>query len=101
MDYKISLFQELADLFNKHGYQLFMVGGSTRDYLLNIPLIDMDLVTDATPEQTKSFLENADYHFAKFGSVKIKVNGIFPSVIFEKELNTISIYTLPLAPKIL
>ena len=76
MDYKISLFQELADLFNRHGYQLFLVGGSTRDYLLNIPLTDMDLVTDATPEDVKSFLENADYTFERFGSVKFKYKDV-------------------------
>ncbi len=86
MDYKISLFQELADLFNKHGYQLYLVGGSTRDYLLNIPLTDMDLVTDATPEDTKSFLENADYTFERFGSVKFKYKDVkFDLTTFRKE----------------
>ena len=86
MDYKISLFQELADIFNKHGYQLFLVGGSTRDYLLNIPLTDMDLVTDATPEETKSFLDNADYTFERFGSVKFKYKDVkFDLTTFRKE----------------
>lgn len=86
MDYKISLFQELADIFNKHGYQLFLVGGSTRDYFLNIPLTDMDLVTDATPEETKSFLDNADYTFERFGSVKFKYKDVkFDLTTFRKE----------------
>jgi len=86
MDYKISLFQELADIFNKHGYQLFLVGGSTRDYLLNIPLTDMDLVTDATPGETKSFLDNADYTFERFGSVKFKYKNVkFDLTTFRKE----------------
>lgn len=86
MDYKISLFQELADIFNKHSYQLFLVGGSTRDYLLNIPLTDMDLVTDATPEETKTFLDNADYTFERFGSVKFKYKDVkFDLTTFRKE----------------
>ena len=55
MDYKIELFQELVELYSKNGFQLYMVGGSVRDYLLNLPLNDMDLVTDATPELEKSF----------------------------------------------
>ena len=71
MDSKIKLFQELAELYNHNGYQLYMVGGSVRDYLLNIALTDMDLVTDATPEEEKSFLEHADYTFAKYGSIKL------------------------------
>ena len=76
MDEKIILFKELADLYSKHGYQLYMVGGSTRDYLLNIPLTDMDLVTDATPEEEKIFLDNADYTFSKYGSIKLKYKNV-------------------------
>ena len=68
MDQKIILFKELAELYKRNGYQLFMVGGSVRDYLLNIPLTDMDLVTDATPIEEKPFLENADYTFERFGT---------------------------------
>ena len=71
MDNKIKLFQELADLYSQNGYQLYMVGGSVRDYLLNKPLTDMDIVTDATPEQEEKFLSRADYTFKKFGSVKL------------------------------
>lgn len=86
MDNKISLFLELADLFNKKGYQLYMVGGSVRDYLLNIPFSDMDLVTDATPNQEQKFLENANYTFAKFGTIKLKYKGTkFDITTFRKE----------------
>lgn len=86
MDNKISLFLELADLFNKKGYQLYMVGGSVRDYLLNIPLSDMDLVTDATPNQEQEFLEDANYTFAKFGTIKLKYKDTkFDITTFRKE----------------
>ena len=76
MDLKITLFQELADLFNKNGFKLYMVGGSVRDYLLKMSLTDMDLVTDATPAQEKQFLENADYTFERFGSIKLFYKGV-------------------------
>ena len=86
MDSKILLFQELADLYKSHGYQLYMVGGSVRDYLLNIPLTDMDLVTDATPSDEKEFLENADYTFERFGSIKLKYKDTkFDITTFRKE----------------
>lgn len=71
MDNKIILFKELADTFKSHGHKLYLVGGSVRDYLLNLPLTDMDLVTDATPMEEEEFLENVDFTFAKFGSVKL------------------------------
>lgn len=75
MDEKISLFKELADLYENNGHSLYMVGGSVRDYILGLPLNDMDLVTDATPEEEKKFLTNADFTFAKYGSIKLCFKG--------------------------
>ena len=86
MDSKILLFKELAKLYSSKGFSLYMVGGSVRDYLLNIPLIDMDLVTDATPEEEKDLLDNADYTFEKFGSIKLKYKNVkFDITTFRKE----------------
>ena len=88
MDSKIILFQELAELFASHGHSLYMVGGSTRDFLLNVPLTDMDLVTDATPEEEKNFLEHADYTFAKYGSIKLIYKDVkFDITTLRKETN--------------
>ena len=75
MDHKIELYQSLAVLFKSHGYELYLVGGTVRDYLLNIPLTDMDLVTEATPSEMKEFLK-ADYTFEKYGSVKCLYEGV-------------------------
>ena len=70
------IFLSLAKLFNDHGYRLFMIGGTTRDYLLNKEVLDYDFVSDATPEDMKSFLKDANYHFEKFGTVRVKVDGV-------------------------
>ena len=72
MDSKLLDFQNLAKLFNEHGYRLYLVGGTVRDYLLNLSLNDMDAVTDATPSETLSFLTNVDQTFARLGSLKYK-----------------------------
>ena len=74
---KIKEFQQLAQLFKSHGFNLFLTGGTVRDYLLNKELIDMDAVTDATPFEVISFLSNVDTTFAHLGSLKYKnENGI-------------------------
>lgn len=70
------LFDKIAILFNNNGYRLYMVGGATRDYLLERPILDYDFVTDATPDEMKKFLKDANFTFAKFGTVSMKVNGI-------------------------
>jgi len=62
----------LATLFKNNGYSLYMVGGSARDYLLKRNTIDLDLASDATPNEMKKFLPNADYTYAKFGNVHYK-----------------------------
>ena len=72
MDKKIADFIELNSLFERHGFHLYMVGGTVRDFLLGLPLDDMDVVTDALPEEMKVFLPTANYHFAKYGSVTYK-----------------------------
>ena len=74
---KISEFINLANIFKSHGYNLYLVGGTVRDYLLNKELEDMDAVTDATPIEVVSFLPNVDTAFAHLGSLKYKTpNGL-------------------------
>lgn len=75
MDY-FSIFVSLSQTFAQHGYNLYLVGGSSRDYLLNLPLSDMDLVSDASPSQMSEFLIDADYTFSRFGSVKLHYQGV-------------------------
>lgn len=74
MDKNLVSFIELANEFNKHGYQLYLVGGTVRDYLLNEPLTDMDAVSEAIPEEILAFLPTADATFKRFGSLKYKTS---------------------------
>lgn len=77
MSEKINAFLKLNEKFSDAGFSLFLVGGTVRDYLLGLPLTDMDAVTDATPEEVKSFLNlKADYTFAKYGSIKLTYENI-------------------------
>ena len=72
MDNRLNAFISLAELFENHGYKLYLVGGTVRDYLLGLPLNDMDAVTDATPTDIVKFLPDADTTFAHLGSLKYK-----------------------------
>lgn len=70
------LFTHYAALFASRGYSLYFIGGTSRDLLLGLVPSDFDFVTDATPEQEKEFLPNADYSFAKYGSLCDKSFGV-------------------------
>jgi len=72
----LTIFKSLAKQFNDNGFRLYMIGGTTRDYLLGLEVLDYDFVTDATPDDMKTFLTDADYHFERFGTIKVKVNGV-------------------------
>lgn len=68
------VFNDLKKLFNNRGFRLYIVGGTTRDLLLGRVFSDRDYVSDATPEEMKTFLPEADYTFAKYGAVKLSWN---------------------------
>ncbi len=72
MDKNLVAYIELAKEFNRHGYELYLVGGTVRDYLLGEPLTDMDAVSEATPEEIIAFLPDIDKTFKRFGSLKYK-----------------------------
>lgn len=67
-----SIFDSLAKLFNENGFRLYMIGGTSRDYLLSRDVVDYDFTTDATPTKMKTFLFDADFTFARFGTVRLK-----------------------------
>ena len=48
--------RELGERFEVAGHELYMVGGSVRDTLLDQPVPDLDFATSARPEQTESIL---------------------------------------------
>lgn len=72
-------FLALASIYQRNGHSLYMVGGTSRDYLLGGFCRDFDLVGDATPSEAKVFLNgeklNVDLTFARFGTIKVKFMG--------------------------
>ncbi len=69
----------LVKLFNAAGFQAFWVGGAVRDMLRKKPSQDLDIATDATPEQTEKLLGKAKIKTKpvgkKFGTILAIVDG--------------------------
>ena len=72
---KLEIFDNLSTLFNKNGFRLYIIGGTSRDLLLGEDVDDYDFVTDATPSEMKEFLPDANYRFEKYGTVRLKIDG--------------------------
>lgn len=68
------IFISLADLFEKNGFDLYMVGGTTRDFLLGKELVDFDFATNATIDEMKCFMEISE-NFKSIGSMTCKYQG--------------------------
>ena len=85
---KVEIFDKLANIFNKNNYHLYMIGGLSRDFLLNERLTDYDFVSDATPKEITKFLDNIDLTFAKYGTIKYKIDDISVDIVtLRKEEN--------------
>ena len=71
---------QLARLFRDAGEEIFLVGGSVRDALLDRPLEDFDFATSARPERIREILEPwADAIFdvgIRFGTVGARRDGL-------------------------
>jgi tRNA nucleotidyltransferase (CCA-adding enzyme) len=43
----------VLELIEKAGFKAYFVGGSVRDYLLGLPINDIDIASSATPSEIK------------------------------------------------
>jgi poly(A) polymerase len=70
---------ELASLFKRHGHELALVGGPVRDVFLQRAHSDLDLTTDATPDQilaiTKGWADATWQVGIAFGTVGMRKAG--------------------------
>ena len=75
-----SLLMKLADRFRAAGHELYLVGGPVRDMFLRRPHVDIDLSTDAQPEDTLAILKPLSktqwLQGMKFGTIGAEVEGV-------------------------
>ncbi len=81
---------ELGRLFERHGHELALVGGPVRDVFLGQQPGDLDLTTDATPEQvlamTKRWADKTWTVGIAFGTVGLrKGNDLFEITTYRSE----------------
>lgn len=65
------------DLLNSNGFEAFLIGGSVRDYIMGLPIGDIDITTNATPQQVKEVFK--DFRVIetgiKHGTVTVLIDG--------------------------
>ncbi|MDO5621789.1 MAG: CCA tRNA nucleotidyltransferase [Paracoccus sp. (in: a-proteobacteria)] len=76
-------FRALAALFAAQGWRLWAVGGCVRDVLLNRPVGDIDLCSDAAPDQVIAAAETTGMHCIPTGLAHGTVTVIFGDEPYE------------------
>ncbi len=64
---KINIALEVMESFKKHMCNTYLVGGSIRNLLLNIPIKDIDLATDCHPDDIQLIAESNNIPFIPTG----------------------------------
>jgi len=82
---------EVLKKIEEHSFKAYIVGGFVRDYVLNIPSIDVDICTNATPKELLQIFDNAIPN-EEYGSVRLVYKKVtFEITTFRKEttINTL------------
>lgn len=66
---------DVLERFNKAGYEAYFVGGCVRDFLLGYEFSDIDITTNALPEEVKKIFRKSIDTGIQHGTVTILVNG--------------------------
>ena len=66
---------DILKRFNQNGYEAYFVGGCVRDYLLGEDFSDIDITTNALPDEVKKVFRKSIDTGIQHGTVTILVNG--------------------------
>lgn len=80
---------EIVKTLNSFTYQAYLVGGVVRDYIMDNEFVDIDIATNATPEQIQAIYPNVNMEYQHLGCVTLKLDGfIFEISTFKEEVYT-------------
>jgi tRNA nucleotidyltransferase (CCA-adding enzyme) len=84
---------KIKDVFINNGYELYLVGGSVRDVLLNKTPKDYDLATNATPDDVEKILDNGGYKTIPTGKAFGVINVITDNDEYEIATFRVELYS--------
>lgn len=67
--------KKLVSKYQENGFDIYLVGGSTRGLLTGYPIADWDFATNAKPEQSQNLFPKNNFYNNKYGTVSIVMGG--------------------------
>lgn len=74
-----------VETLKSRGFEAFLIGGSVRDFIMGVPIGDIDITTNATPEQVKDI-------FAEFRVIETGIKHGTVTVLIENDPVEITTY---------
>ncbi len=82
---------KILNTIEDNGYKAYIVGGFVRDYVLGINSLDVDIATNATPQQIMGLFPNSVLPKEEYGSITIYIkNDRFEITTFRREIKYIN-----------
>lgn len=79
--------REILKILNQNNYSAYIVGGYTRDLLLDRKTNDIDICTNATPKEILDLFDNVSVSDMQYGSVVIQYKGYkYDVTTFRREI---------------
>ena len=85
--------QNILKIFEGADHNAYLVGGCIRNSILNIPVTDIDISTDATPQQTVDLFNRENFKVAPTGFSHGTVTVISEDIPYQ--ITTCLLYTSP------
>ena len=83
LEHALKVIEEISS----HGFKAYLVGGFVRDYILNIQSSDIDITTNATPQNIREMFQEECLPGEDYGSVTVVKRGIrYEITTFRKEI---------------
>ncbi len=77
----------VIEKMNENNYEAYLVGGYVRDLLIGIPSSDIDITTNATPDEVREVFPDAKNTGVRFGTVTVFCEGdAFEVTTFRKDM---------------
>ncbi|MEJ7540758.1 CCA tRNA nucleotidyltransferase [Staphylococcus intermedius] len=71
---QFELAKPILERLIQHGYEAYFVGGSVRDFIMNRPIHDVDMTTNATPDEIETLFEHTIPIGKEHGTINVVWN---------------------------
>lgn len=84
---KLHIGIKILKCFKSFGYEAYMIGGAVRDYIMQCPIQDVDITTNALPSQVAQIFDDVQMEGETYLSCRILMDGIsFEVTTYRKDI---------------